>query len=338
MSSQKLSVGVAGCGGIAQYTFFECQGLECLRIAAAYDPDPVNLAKFRSENPCAEVDSYEALLARKDVEAVVLAAPPYIRPSQALQAIQAGKPIYTEKPLALTIGEGRQVVDAARQAGVPLMVGHVLRYFGGFGRMAEPIRAGEYGKPLALQVHRFGPPFPSNFRVPWRMSRELSGGLLFEVHVHEFDFSRYLCGNPKDVFASGHRIGTDPDTDYSDLYMGTIQFESGTVGQYHFSQISPCADTSFVVYLEKGVAKGGFENATFQPWEGEEAVIAPPPGSEEPPYRKEVRLFAEAVLKGEPMPIPGEEGLWAVVMAEGFEKSAETAEVVSFEELAHHEW
>jgi predicted dehydrogenase len=338
MPSKQLGLGIVGCGGIAQYTFNECQGLENIRLVAAYDPDPVNLAKFRSDNPCEEAESYKALLGLSEVDAVVLAAPPYIRPSQALEAIAAGKPVYSEKPLALTVGEARQVIEAAHEKEVPLMVGHVLRYFSGFARMAEHIRRGDYGKPLALEVHRFGGPFPSQYRQPWRLQKSLSGGLVFEVHVHEFDLSRYICGDPRTAFAQATRVGTDPETDYEDLYMGTIEFESGTIGQYHFSQISPRAETSFTVYLEKGVATASFDSAQIQLWDHDPVEIQPIEEPEEPPYRKEIRLFAEAVLEGKPMPISGEEGLWAVAMAEGFEKSVHTGEAVAVGEIAFHGW
>lgn len=324
MSGSRLRIGVSGCGGIASCIFKECQGLECIEVVAGYDPNPSKMAAFQEVAPCEIAATYEDLLSRKDIDAIVLAAPPRERVSQALQAAAAGKAVFIEKPLALSVHDANGIVTACRKAGVPLMVGQVLRYFGGFRGMAEKVRAGEYGEIRALQVNRISGPFPDFYRDAWRLKKETSGGLLFEVHVHELDLSRYLCGNPKRVLAASKRIGQDPETDYKDLYMGTIEFENGALGQYHFSHISAQGETSIRVFLDKGVARAGFGGAWFQPWEGDEVEI-PASGDEEAAYRHEIRLFAEAVLRNEPVAIPGEEGLWSVAMAEAMEKSAEKA-------------
>ncbi len=329
MKTERLDLGIVGCGGIAQAILKESVGLECLDLVAAFDPNPQNLAKVVGDFGCEAEGSFESLLDRKDVQAVLLSAPPTIRPAQAIAAARAGKAVFSEKPLALSVAEGRRVVEVCREAGAPLMVGQVLRYFGGFGRLADHIRSGELGRPLLVQSQRFGPPFPENFREGWRLRKASSGGLLFEVHVHELDYSRHLCGNPTSVFAKSRRAGVDPETDYEDLLIGIIEFEGGAFGQYHFSQISPKAETRVTVFCEGGVAWAGFGNAQYKTWNSEEADIPTLEGHIEPAYRKELRLFAEAVLRGEPMPISGEDGLWAVAMAEGFERSAAEGGVVA---------
>jgi predicted dehydrogenase len=75
--------------------------------------------------------------------------------------------------------------------------------------------------------------------------------------------------------------------------------------------------------------RGNFEGAFLKEWNQEEREIPRPEGDEEPPFRKEIRLFAEAVLEKRPVPIPGEEGLWSVAMAEAFERSAQLGQPVS---------
>lgn len=330
MSASRLRIGVSGCGGIACCIFSECQGLESIEVVAGFDPDPARMAKFQETTPCQAAPSFEDLVGRKDIDAIVLAAPPRERLPQAIQAAAAGKAVFCEKPLALSVSEASQIVAACKKAGVPLMVGQVLRYFGGFRRLAEKIRNGDYGAIRAIQVNRISGPFPDFYRDAWRLKRETSGGLLYEVHVHELDLSRYMCGNPKRVTAASNRIGQDPDTDYKDLYMGTIEFGNGVLGQYHFSHISAQGETSVRVFLEKGVARAGFDGAWFQPWSGSEVEISLM-GEDEPAYRHEIRLFAEAVLNNQPVAIPGEEGLWSVAMAEAFEKSAESGQPVEIE-------
>lgn len=321
MTASRLRLGISGCGGIARYIFGECVGLDCIQPVAAYDPNKANLAKFQEITSCEAVESYEALIGRKDIDAVVLAAPPVDRVPQVLPAAQAGKAVFSEKPLALSVAEGRRLVDGCHAAGVPLMVGQVLRFFGGFGRMAKYIKEGDFGKPLAIQSNRFGTPFPSGYRDAWRLKQVTTGGLLYEVHVHEFDLSRYLCGQPLSVLGQSRRYGCDPETDFQDLFLGNIEFDSGALAQYHFSQISAHDEVLFKIFMEKGAFWATFSSAFVQCW-GKEPEEIQPTEAEEAPYRKEIRLFAEGVLKGEPMAIPGEEGLWNIAMAEAFEKSA----------------
>jgi predicted dehydrogenase len=274
------------------------------------------------------MDSFEALLARKDVDAVVLAAPPGPRVEQAILAAQAGKAVYSEKPVSFTVEQGKQILEACTKAKVPFMVGQVLRYFGGYRRIAERIKRGDYGKIRALQVNRTSGPFPEGFRDPWRLRKEECGGLLLEVHVHEFDFSRHLCGNPLRVAGYSQRFGQDPHTDFEDFHVGTIEFEGGVLGEYHFSHISAAGETRFKVFLEKATVWAGFDGAWQQFWDKEVEVVPEPEGGDEPPYRREIRLFAEAVLNKQPVPIPGEEGLWAVLMAEAFAESAKLGRAI----------
>ena len=331
MPKKRLQLGVVGCGAIAREIFAECKDLDVVRPAAAFDPDPANLDSFASTFGSEPETDFESLLARKDLDALALMGPPRVRPEQILQAAERGLAVFTEKPLALTVAEGLKVVAACRTAKVPLMVGHVLRYFGGFGVLAERVRSGELGKPLGIEIHRYGGPFPPALREAWRLRKADSGGPLFELHVHEFDFARYLLGDPVSIYARSRRVGVDSGTDYEDHMMGLLEFESGALGQCHFSMISARVKTGTCVTLEKGVVWGGFRGAREIASSGE-ARDLPLPGGE-PAYRKEIRLFAESVLEGKPVPISGEDGLWAVAAAEAFGLSAATGEAVRVREV-----
>lgn len=333
MSEERLRLGVAGCGVISRLIFEECKGLDSIELVAANDPDGSNLEKFASQFRVEIAESFETLMDRPDVDAVVLTAPPRVRFDQAKEAAGAGKAIFMEKPLALSVAEGRELIEECHRKAVPLMVGHVLRYFPTYSRLAERVHAGDYGAPLALQVTRCTTPFRGEARSPWRLSKASSGGLLFELHVHEFDLARHLCGDPERVFCVSNRVGVDTETDYKDLYVGVIEFANDVLANCHFSQVSAKPANQFTVVLEKGTVSANFQEATQMLWGcGEEPI--PLTGEDtEPPYRREIRLFSEAVLAGEPMPIPGEDGLWAVAMAESFEKAAETGQPVSVREV-----
>ena len=332
MTARKVGIGFVGCGGIATHTMGESSGLDVIQPVVAFDIDREAQERFCQKFGFESAESFEAILDREDVEAVILAAPPYARQEQIAKAAEAGKAVYTEKPLSLSSEDALKAVKVCKDCGVPLMVGQVLRYIGGYARMIEVMRSGEVGKPLAIEIHRYGEPFPEEYRQTWRFDKTLSGGLMFEVHVHELDLARQLCGNPTSVFARMRRNGIDKALGYDDLIMGTIEFENGALGQTHFGQIAPKGETRTILICEGGIMRGNFEGAFLKEWNREEREIPKSKGDDEPPFRKEIRLFAEAVLEEKPVPIPGEEGFWSVAMAEAFERSAQLGQPVAVKE------
>jgi len=328
MTSKQLGIGFVACGGIANCIMGECADLEVARPVVAFDIDKEAESKFCRKFGFESAPTFEAVIENDEVDAVILAAPPYARQEQIVPAARAGKAVFSEKPLALSSAEAKRVVDACKQAGAPLMVGQVLRYIGGFARMIDVMKKGELGRPLALELHRYGEPFPAVYRQTWRFDKDLSGGLMFEIHVHELDLARQLCGNPSSVFARMRRTGIDSELAYEDLIMGVVEFENGAIGETHFGLAAAKGETRTVLICEGGVMSGNSEKATIKRWSGEEVEIPQVECEREPPFRREIRLFAEAVLEGKPVPIPGEEGLWSVLMAESFERSAKLGQPV----------
>ena len=97
--------------------------------------------------------------------------------------------------MALSAADAAEMVRAARQADVKLMVGQVLRYLPPFVWIIEQIRAGNWGEPFAAQVVRIGGGWKGTvWAQPWRFSADQVGGPLFEVSVHEIDFLRQAMG------------------------------------------------------------------------------------------------------------------------------------------------
>ena len=98
------------------------------RVVAGYDLDAGPLSAFAAEHSLALAESFDALLARTDVEAVAVATPHAEHESQVLAAIAAGKHVFCEKPLTLTAASARRMLDACRTAGRTLGIGHERRY------------------------------------------------------------------------------------------------------------------------------------------------------------------------------------------------------------------
>ena len=136
-------------------------------------------------------DSADALVARRDVQAVVIAAPAKFHAAAIQVAAGAGKHIFCEKPLALTLEEADAALDAVSRAGVSLQLGFMRRYDPAYAQAKKSIEAGEIGEPIIFKSigrDAEAPP-PAYFESGW------NGTLFHDNTVHDFDLARWLMSD-----------------------------------------------------------------------------------------------------------------------------------------------
>ncbi|MDQ1255498.1 MAG: Gfo/Idh/MocA family oxidoreductase [Candidatus Hydrogenedentes bacterium] len=179
--------------------------------ALAQLEDRVRLAAFarrREAEPFPEAEAMgarlmptDALLASDDIDAVVVVAPNHVHRLYAEAAMRAGKHVFCEKPLAMTVEDADALLDAAAETGRVLMVGHVTRYMPMYLKVAEVLDSGLLGAPKAAYVNRMH----SNAGRSWRMDPAEGGGIVFDLLIHDFDLLGWYMGKPKRVVARGTR-------------------------------------------------------------------------------------------------------------------------------------
>ena len=144
MAKDKIRVAVAGCGNWGKNlvrTFFNLQALDIV-----CDADEDRLREVRQRYSGVKTTSvFVDILKNKDISAVVIATPAESHYHLALQALMAGKDVFIEKPLALKLEEGKELVDLAKQIGKIIIVGHVLEYHPAIRKLKELIDKGELG-------------------------------------------------------------------------------------------------------------------------------------------------------------------------------------------------
>ena len=172
-----LGVGVMGCGSVSALYLPNGARLEALRFVACADVDPAAADRLASKHGVAACAPAE-LIAREDVDVVLCLTPPDSHADVALQAIAAGKHVYTEKPLATSLPRAREVLDAAAASGV--LVGCAPDTFLGAGiqTVRAAIEAGAIGTPVMAQVRMLGSPPEAWHRSPAFFYAELAGPLL----------------------------------------------------------------------------------------------------------------------------------------------------------------
>jgi predicted dehydrogenase len=146
---------------------------------------------------------YKDLLADPDIDLVDICLPTDLHEQVALDAIAAGKAVLVEKPIAIDIAAADRMVQAARDAGSLLMVGHVLPFFPEFKFAADVISSGKYGKLKAAHFRRvICPPDWSDAIADFRKL----GGWGIDLHIHDNHFISHVCGTPQRVFSNGLQV------------------------------------------------------------------------------------------------------------------------------------
>jgi predicted dehydrogenase len=173
----ELGVGLIGCGNVSGQYLPNGPRLEALRFVACADLDSAAAERVAGEHGL-DACSPEALLARGDVDVVLNLTPPDWHADVALQAIAAGKHVYTEKPLATNLDRAREVLDAAAAAGV--LVGCAPDTFLGAGiqTLKEAVDAGAIGTPAIAQVRMLASPPETWHPSPAFLYADLAGPLL----------------------------------------------------------------------------------------------------------------------------------------------------------------
>ncbi len=331
--SEGLRLGMIGAGGMARSLATAAAELDDCKVVCVQDPlsDPAQqLAAELGADSCQQL---EELLSRSDVDAVVVAAPNYLHKELTVAAAGAGKHIFCEKPMALSAADAQQMIAAAREAGVKLMIGQVLRYVPPFAWIKDFIDADNLGEPFAMQTTRISGPWHGHYAQSWRMQREKCGGPLFEISAHEIDYMRQLLGEARSVYAHLGQF-TYFEVDYEDLAYVMVNFEDNKVGcllagfASHMGAYDGkilCTDgTLFFTDFGGGVSyqrRGEEEPTTLT---GDEVGEGYEPG-----VRREMREFVEAVLNDTEPTIPGEEGLRNTEIAEAAHISGEQGQPVS---------
>ena len=323
-----IGVGIVGCGGMAASLARGLGELETADVVACHDAIGAKAAAQAEKTGGRACASLDDLLGDERVEAVVVASPQFAHAENTVAAAEAGKHVFCEKPMAVTLEQCDAMIEACRTAGVKLMIGQVCRYHAVHAKMHDLVASGDFGKPVCMMVHRIGGPWGGAYAQSWRLERARSGGNLMEIHAHEIDFMRFVCGDVSQVYAAGG-LYADPRLDYPDLALVTLHFASGAKGLLHSGQVSAIGGYGGRVDCEGGSlvfatiwgAEAGIRMCTT----GGEATFLP--ASElkvETPVTHELRDFVDCILNDTPPPVPGEEGRAAVEVAVAAYRSIET--------------
>lgn len=223
-------VGVIGLG-MGEVHMQACRRYPNVEVRAVCDTDAARLESVASAHGVGfATTDYQELASRADVDLVIVASPDFYHAVHAVAAMERGKHVLCEKPLALTMADCETIIEAADRTGATCMVGQVCRFAPGFVRAKELVDAGAVGKLFLVEseyAHNYaGVPGAGNWRRdPDRPRHPVIGG-----GCHAVDLVRWVAGDVSEVAAySNHFALTDWPTD--DCTVAALRFESGAVGR-----------------------------------------------------------------------------------------------------------
>jgi len=329
-----FGIGLVGAGGMGKSLVLEANQIEGVEVVFVSDLDEDRARSLAEEVNASYTLDYHGLLCDDRIHAVFVASPPFLHATISIDAMNSGKHVFCEKPMATTLKDCDAMIKTAEQNQVNLGVGLVCRFHATHSKVREIVVSEQLGKPISMHVHRIGGPWQGgSYHTDWRMQREKCGGFLMEVNAHEIDFMRWTCGEIKKVYAAG---GTyiQHEADYADLVVASLNFENGAVGLLHSGQVSAIGGYGGRVDCEKGSIFfpqiwGGDSKIQIKRFDGSGEDIPISSIEVESPVRAEIRAFIDATIDGVTPPVAGADGRAATEIALAAYRSIETGDPVN---------
>jgi len=230
---EKINLGVIGLGFIGKVHLRNCLNLKSVRVVAVADSSKKVLNYAKAFGVKRLFTDYHELLKLKDLDAVIISLPTYLHAESAIIAMEEGKHVFLEKPLARNVEEGREIVSAAGKNGVIFMVGYPLRFVPEFVDLKSQVESGALGDiQMAYGVDIAAGPFFHRAEsttprpVPeWWLNIELTGGgALMDLGYHMINLLRWYIG---EVSAVKARLGYRFNFDFEDYATCITDFECG---------------------------------------------------------------------------------------------------------------
>jgi len=329
-TSPPIGVGIIGLGRIgalhADHLMNAIRGARLVRAAV----DPAHKKKLEAEGyPIPLTDDPAALINDPEVEAVVIASPSTFHYEHIVLVTEARKPLFCEKPLADNVPDAMKAADKIRTSGIPFQIGFQRRFDRGYKRARQLIEQGCIGVPELFKGVTCD-------RIPSVDYLKTSGGLFWDLGVHDFDAARFLTGlEIESVYAHGAVLVDKQLEEIDDVDYGLVilRFSSGAMGGVHNAWRAPWGyEIRAEVYGSKGkVVTELDEKFPTRLYDQRGIVIDRHTLFTErfrDAYRDEIQAFVDAILAGK-IPSPGvDDAVKALLVADAATRSRKSRDWV----------
>ncbi|MEB1809311.1 MAG: Gfo/Idh/MocA family oxidoreductase [Bacillaceae bacterium] len=257
----KIRVGIIGCGSIAKHRHMpEYANNEHTEITAVCDIVEERAQEFAEKYEATAFTNYEELLQNADVDAVSVCTPNYLHAPVSIAALQAGKHVLCEKPMATSREDALAMIEAAKQSNKKLMIAHNQRFVPSHQKARQLIENGEAGKIYSFRT-AFGHGGPEGWSADgkdsWFFKKEQAFiGAMGDLGVHKTDLLRYILGEEFVEVGAFVETSAKQNTDVDDTAVCVLKTESGIIGTLaaSWSYVSK-EDNSTIIYGENAILR-----------------------------------------------------------------------------------
>lgn len=331
--TEKVRLGSVGLGRWARVLARAAARSDVVEISSCFSRSEAKRQEFAEEFGILNTaTSYEELLANPDIEGVVITTPNDTHREVILQAIDAGKPTYTDKPIASTMEDAVAIAAKVEESALPFAVGHSARRLSGHRQMKAWINDGRVGQVSMIESNfsnERGLHLTSN---DWRWYKKGSpGGPLIQLGVHHADTLQCLLGPVKSVAARMKRLYTSAEI--PDATMCILEFESGPLGYLGCGWASPGLYTTNILgtktnmfyeldfsYWHQSQSADKYSTLQFSEGSGRDDIDLPPTDM----FREQLEEFGLATRGEAAIEVGSQEALRALAVVYAGLESAES--------------
>jgi len=322
---KKINWGIIGCGDVTEVKSGPAfNKVANSSLAAVMRRDAAKAQDYaRRHNVPRWYDNAAKLINDPEVNAIYVATPPSSHEEYTLAAINAGKPVYVEKPMANDYAAARHMAEAAANNNIKLVVAHYRREQPRFRKVKQLIDEKAIGEPLLVRLELSKPPLTkeemADPKIAWRIQPAMAGGGLFhDLGTHQLDLMTYMFGPVQK--ATGIAANQGHNYDAHDLVAGNILFENGVAfsGSWCFNAAPAAArDHCEIIGTKGSISFAVFSTDTITVLAGDKTSTLsfdPLQHVQQPMIDATVRYF----LDDGPNPSSGREGAEIMRLMEAF--------------------
>lgn len=303
-----IRTGIVGLGFMGQQHFAIHQAMGNVELLAVADKEEkrrqgeavggnIGEAQALDFSGLAVHSSLDELLAHDGVDVVDICTPTYLHADMTVKALDAGKHVICEKPMALNAPDCQRMIDAAKSNGKMLFIAQCIRFWPAYEKLAEMVTSGELGKVISVKFTRLSST-PTWAQDDWLLDTDLSGGALTDLHIHDVDFIISLFGKPCCVSSqAANRVtsGDKVDNVVTQYFYG--DFVCFAEGGWGFPSTWPF-EMSFQVLGENGALEFSTSKDPMLMWYPASGDPASPAVSDETGYQREFAYFMDCLEQG----------------------------------------
>lgn len=308
---KKFRIGLYGCGNRTRELVRQALADDIAEVMLCHDINP-DRASERAAEYAAEACPLDKLLASSKVDMFLISLYPAAHPDALLAALKSGKPVYIEKPVAVTLDDVRKLLPVIGKGYVH--VGLLYQYVAVFRQLTELVEGGKIGKLMGITFNWLCTGLDPNSadKTNWRFHPE-TGGELTQHYCHCFEWFRRLGGDFSTVIASSLQSEGN-HTCVEDVWDLIIRQKSGKQIVFHSSAFNPSHTVSGWLEGTNGSLEWEWNDPSriaYYPFVRRRGPCEIIPVAEKAPDA--LKTFIERFRKGEPPEIPLEDGLWSVL-------------------------